>query len=147
MTFFVPYDDSTLARQALQRASELATGQQILVATVVPKYAPYAREKGWLDDDEEFDAERVEARLREAVHDIAPAAELRCEHIHPHASAGDIVTELRDMAREVDADVVFLGSENVGSIAAPVASIGSNVATRVPYDIYLVQNESTAGRS
>lgn len=40
--------------------------------------------------------------------------------------AGNIATRLRDIAVETEADVVFLGSENV--------------ATRLPCDIYLVQS-------
>jgi len=139
MSFFVPYDGSTLARAALDRANAL-DGHATVVCTVVPDSAEYAREKGWIEEDESFDPDAVERRLEADVQEQAPDAEFRCLHVRPHINPGGIVTQIRDAAEDVDADVVFLGSENVGHIAAPVASIGSNVATRVPYDIYLVQS-------
>ncbi|WP_302081706.1 universal stress protein [Salinibaculum rarum] len=145
MTFFVPFDGSDLAVAALRRADTLAagTGAEIIVATIVPRDRDYAVEHGWVDDDESFETDAVETRLREQVAEIAPAAEFRCTVVQSYVSAGNIATHLRDLAIDVAADVVFLGSENVGSIAAPVSSIGSNVATRVPYDIYLVQSRNS----
>jgi nucleotide-binding universal stress UspA family protein len=140
MKFFVPYDGSPLAQAALERAGTLTENATVVVCTVIPDNADYARKKGWLDD-EPFDSDEVEQRLTGAIRDVVPDADVRCLHVRPHINAGGIVTRIRDMAEDVEADVVFLGSENVGRIAAPVASIGSNVATRVPYDIYLVQTE------
>lgn len=141
MTFFVPYDGSELAQIALQRATDLADEQDIVVCTVVPSSPQYARENGWIGADETFDQDDIEDRFAQEVHNICPGAEFRCLHMESHVTSGSIVTRLRDEAQDIDATVVFLGSENVGSIAAPVASIGSNVATRVPYDIYLVQSD------
>jgi nucleotide-binding universal stress UspA family protein len=142
MKFFVPYDGTDLAMAALERATTLGAGvdADIVVATVVPRDRDYALERGWIAGNEGFDPETIEATLRERVADIAPDAEFRCTIVRSHVSAGNIATRLRDIAMEIEADTVFLGSENVGSIAAPVSSIGSNVATRVPYDIYLVQS-------
>lgn len=142
MKFFVPYDGSTLANAALERAAVLGegVGADIVVATIVPKDRDYALERGWIADGEEFDGDRIEAVLREEITEIAPDADFRCNIVRSYVSAGNIATRLRDIAMEIEADAVFLGSENVGSIAAPVSSIGSNVATRVPYDIYLVQS-------
>ncbi|MEF8870114.1 MAG: universal stress protein [Haloarculaceae archaeon] len=142
MKFFVPYDGSKLAVAALDQAVTLATGTgaDIVVATIVPKDRDYALERGWLGETERFDVDAVQETLRAQVAEIAPNAEFRCNTIRSYASAGNIATRLRDIAMDIEADVVFLGSENVGSIAAPVGSIGSNVATRVPYDIYLVQS-------
>jgi nucleotide-binding universal stress UspA family protein len=142
MKFFVPYDGTELAKAALERAAVLGKGVDagIVVATIIPKDGEYAHRRGWIASNEEFDADRIEATLREEIDDIAPGAEFRHAIVRSHVSAGNIATRLRDIAMEIEADAVFLGSENVGSIAAPVSSIGSNVATRVPYDIYLVQS-------
>ncbi|WP_340097853.1 universal stress protein [Salinibaculum salinum] len=142
MKFFVPFDGTELAVAALKRADSLATGTgaEIVVATIIPKDREYALERGWLDSNETFEIEAVRDTLRSQVAEIALDAEFRCESVRSYISAGNIATRLRDIATDIDADVVFLGSENVGSIAAPVGSIGSNVATRVPYDIYLVQS-------
>lgn len=142
MKFFVPYDGSKLAKAALERAAVLGEGVDatVVVATIVPKDRDYAIERDWLAADEEFDGDSIEATLREEVHELAPGADFRCTIVRSYVSTGNIATRLRDIAMELEADAVFLGSENVGSIAAPVSSIGSNVATRVPYDIYLVQS-------
>lgn len=141
MRFFVPYDGSELARAALERAMTLAASSgDVFIATIIPSDRDYAIECGWLDSDETFDAGRIEQRLQDQVAEAAPNARFYCKFVRSYASAGNIATHLRDIATEIDADVVFLGSENVGSIAAPVSSIGTNVATRVPYDIYLVQS-------
>jgi nucleotide-binding universal stress UspA family protein len=142
MKFFVPYDGSALAQEALDRAGSLNDDATVVVCTVIPDSPDYARSKGWVTD-EQFDAETVERQLTAEIHDRVPDADVRCVHVRPHINAGGIVTRIRDAAEDVGADVVFLGSENVGRIAAPVASIGSNVATRVPYDIYLFQSRSS----
>jgi nucleotide-binding universal stress UspA family protein len=142
MTCFVPYDGSELATAALEQATTLGVGvdADIVVATVIPQDREYAAERGWIDNAAGFDGEQIEASLRTQVAAIAPDADFRATHVNSYVSAGNIATRLRDIAVEIEADIVFLGSENVGSIAAPVSSIGSNVATRVPYDIYLVQS-------
>jgi nucleotide-binding universal stress UspA family protein len=142
MRFFVPYDGSELATAALEQAQKLSAGvdADIVVATVIPKDRDYAAEHGWVNGHEDFDGERITADLRTKVRTIAPDADFRAKLVRSYVSAGNIATRLRDIAIEMEADIVFLGSENVGSIAAPVSSIGSNVATRVPYDIYLVQS-------
>jgi nucleotide-binding universal stress UspA family protein len=142
MKFFIPYDGSELATAALEQAATLGAGvaADIVVATIIPKDRDYAAERDWIDGDEEFDGEQIKTDLRTQVKTIAPDADFRATTVRSYASAGNIATRLRDIAVEMEADIVFLGSENVGSIAAPVSSIGSNVATRVPYDIYLVQS-------
>jgi nucleotide-binding universal stress UspA family protein len=142
MKFFVPYDGSRLAKAALERAATLGAGvdADIVVATIVPEDRDYAVERGWIGANEEFDGGRIKTTLREDVDEIAPDADFRYTIVRSYVSAGNIATRLRDIAMDIEADTVFLGSENVGSIAAPVSSIGSNVATRVPYDIYLVQS-------
>lgn len=142
LTFFVPFDGTELAVAALERADTLASGPgaTVVVGTIVPKDRDYARERDWIGANEALDPEVIEERLLGWVTDISPTAAFRCQTVGAHVSSGGIATRLRDMAEDVDADVVFLGSENVGSVAAPISSIGSNVATRVSYDIYLVQS-------
>jgi len=142
LTFFVPFDGTELAVAALERADALASGPDadIVVVTILPRDRDYARERGWIDADDELNPDGIRESLLGEVTNIAPTADFHCQTIDAHVRSGGIATLLRDIAEDIDADVLFLGSENVGSIAAPVSSIGSNVATRVPYDIYLVQS-------
>lgn len=137
----VPFDGSPLARTALARAAAFgeARDEAVVAATVIPSGREYARERGWLDPGSEFDAGEIRAYLRAHVESVAPEARFRCQHVDSRLSYGDIARRLRDIARDEDATVVFLGSENVGRIAKPVGSIGGNVAARTDYDLYLVQ--------
>ncbi|MFB6296952.1 MAG: universal stress protein [Salinirussus sp.] len=147
MSFVVPFDGSRLARTALSRAGYLGAqcGIPVLAVTVLPEDTDYARKRDWLDPGEQFDADRIEDRLREQVHGIAPDATFQCHRVRRRLDYGAIARIVRDTAERAGADVVFLGSENVGRIAKPISSIGGNVAARVDYDIYLVQKASESG--
>ncbi|WP_331233313.1 hypothetical protein [Natronorarus salvus] len=41
---------------------------------------------------------------------------------------------------ERDREVVFLGSENVGSVVTPLASVGARVAAGETYDVHIVRH-------
>ena len=141
MTVVVPFDGSALARTALARAATIADcrGERLLAVTVLPTNASYAREKGWLGRTETFDADAVAERLEAEVREVAPDAEFQCEEVQSRVQQSGVARRLRNTIENVDATTVFLGSENVGRIAKPISSIGTNVAARTDYDIYLVQ--------
>jgi nucleotide-binding universal stress UspA family protein len=142
MNFVVPYDGSDLAQAALRRANDLGdpVGADVLAVTVIPRDPDCAREKRWLGPGESFNADDIETRIKTEARELAPGVTVQIHSVRRHINTGGIATRLRDVIEDVGADVVFLGCENVGRIAAPVSSIGSNVATRVGYDIYLVQS-------
>jgi hypothetical protein len=48
------------------------------------------------------------------------------------------------VAREEDASMVFLGSENAGHLVSAVGSVGSTVATDEAYDVVIVRHRSPA---
>ena len=143
MTFVVPFDGSALGEAALGRAVELgdALDESVVAVSVVPRgNVRYARKRGWLDAGEPFDLEAVVSRLRDSVETLAPSIAFRHATVGQSASASEIGRELRAVARDVDASVVFVGSENAGRIVLSMTTVGSNVATDTAYDVYLVRS-------
>ena len=141
MTFLVPYDGSELAEAALVRADEYAEAlaEDVTVVSVVPESKRYAREKEWVDAGEPFEVREVIADLHRQVTGLSPEASFRSERVDGSATGGTIANALRRVARDVDASVVFLGSENAGRIVVPIASVGGSVAADARYDVHLVR--------
>jgi len=147
MTLVVPFDGSTLAEAALVRATEFGNvfEEDVLAVSVIKKgNTDYAREHGWIGQDEEFDMESVVSTLHEQVTDLCPSADFRHKVVDRYAPSGSIAKRLRKVAREEDASMVFLGSENAGHIVSAVGSVGSTVATDEAYDVVIVRHRGPA---
>ncbi|WP_435065829.1 universal stress protein [Halobaculum sp. EA56] len=145
MTFVIPFDMSELAETALVRAKEFnqVFDEEILVLTVIPKGdVEYAREKGWLKPDEEYELENVISTLHERIVNLVPEADFRHFTVDKYAPQGAIANELREAATDADAAVVFLGSENAGHIVSGVGEVGPSVAAEDSYDVYIVRNKA-----
>lgn len=143
MTLVVPFDGSDLAEAALVRAAEFAAvfDERTLAVSVIPGgNAEYARDRGLLGPDEPFDLDAVVSTLHEQVTDLYPAADFRHEVVGQYAPPGAISNRLRRVAKEEDAAMVFIGSENAGRVVSGVSSIGASVATEVAYDVVIVRH-------
>lgn len=142
----VPYDGSRLALAAVERAREMSDhrGEEVQVVTVLPEDGAFARERGWIDDDEPYDPETIAARFEREVAEVAPGATFRVERPDEGgmlASATmDVARRIRQVADELDARVVFVGSENAGRVSTPVTSVGSPVSKDPRYDVYIVRH-------
>jgi nucleotide-binding universal stress UspA family protein len=142
----VPFDGSALAETALDRAREVgaALDEGVLALVVVPDDASFARERGWIDSAESFDPERVGDELADDIEHIAPESEVRVETTEETSSLAstetDISRTIRQVAHEVAASVVFVGSENAGRVTAPADSVGTPVAEDPDYDVYIVRH-------
>lgn len=145
VTFLVAYDGSPLAKSALRRARELgdATGVDVRAITVVPKDGLLARERGWLDADAEFDRATIERRLAAAVDEVAPTTAVHCEYVEKHAPRGRITRLIRSTAKELDTDVLFVGSESAGRFVSALSSVGQGVAYG-EYDLHVVRRPGQA---
>ncbi|SEQ43953.1 universal stress protein [Natrinema salaciae] len=145
MSLLVPFDGSTLAVQALERASSFGDllDEEVVVLTVIPDDPDYARERGWITQGEPFDAAAIAAGIGDRAAEVAPEATVRTERVssdEPTAtSTTNVVREIRRVAGEIEASVVFIGSENAGSVIAPQSSVGSPVANDHRYDVYVVR--------
>lgn len=147
MVLLVPFDGSDLSKAALRRANEFSefTGEEVVALTVIPHDGECVREWGWIGADEAFDADRIADRMEAQVHEIAPDATFRAEVSEESLSLTatvtmDVVRTIRDVAHELDASILFIGSENAGRIAAPVTSVGDPIARDPQYDVYIVRH-------
>ncbi|WP_435362953.1 universal stress protein [Haloarchaeobius sp. DYHT-AS-18] len=141
MTFVVPYDGGELARTALDRAGGFAEviDEEVVVVTVVPKDQQYAREHGWLGADESFDIEAVVGQVRADIRELAPDARFEYVLTDQYAPAGTIASKVRTFARELDASLVFVGSDDAGRLVTSLRSVGSTIAADDRYDVYIVR--------
>ncbi len=144
MSLLVPYDDSALSQTALMRARQFgaAIDEEVIALVVVPDNVQYVRDRGWLDEDEPFDRDRVHRGLRVTIEKVAPEATVRFERpgdSDERASVtDDVVRTIRRVAADIDPTTVFIGSENAGDAAPPVSSVGSPLSEDHGYDIYIV---------
>lgn len=147
MTLVVPFDGSALAEAALVRATEFGDvfDEDVLAVSVVPNGdTDYARERGWIEQNEAFDLKSVVSTLHEQVTDLCPSADFRHKTVDRYAPSGSIAKRLRTVAREEDASMVFIGSDNAGHLVSAVSSVGGTVATDGAYDVVIVRNRNPA---
>ena len=147
MTLLAPYDGSELSMVAVRRATEFADyrGESVVVVTVVPDNQEFAVERGWIDPGETYDPEAVATRFEAEVNDAAPTATFRAEHPEPGAVRGsttinDVTRTIREVARELDVSIVFVGSDNAGRVSTPVTSVGSPISEDPSYDVLIVRH-------
>ena len=141
MTFIVPFDGSELAEAALVRAVEYGAvlEEEIVVVSIVSERKRYAREKGWIEEDEGFDVDSVVETLREQAKSIAPEVTFEYKCIREFPPAGGIADQIEQIAQEHDPSVLFLGSDNIGRVVTPLASVAANITPEEGYDIHLVR--------
>ena len=146
MVLLVPFDGSDLSVAALRRAAEFAeyTGESVLALSIVPEEPEYAIERGWIDAGDAYDPEAIGEQRRSQVESIAPDAEFRCEIPEDVSSMAsvttDVVRTIREVAHEVGASIVFIGSENAGRVSTPVSSVGAPVSEDPGYDVHIVRH-------
>ncbi|WP_436923718.1 universal stress protein [Halosimplex amylolyticum] len=147
MTYLVPFDGSVLAEAALERATEFAalTDEEVVALAVVPlEERDFAVERGWIDEGERYDPDEVAAALEVQVKRVAPDATFRCERPEDVSSVASITTDVvrtvRSVAQDVDAAIVFIGSENAGRVSTPVSSVGAPVSEDPRYDVHIVRH-------
>ena len=140
MTVVVPFDDTVLSRAALERSKELF-GTELAVVTVIPNgNIKYARERGWLEEGEEFDPEQIVSEIKRTVNRIAPEATFEYRVVGRYAQSGTIASKIRKFARTENAEIVVLGSDNVGRIVTNVSSVAGSVAADAKYDLHIVRH-------
>jgi nucleotide-binding universal stress UspA family protein len=143
MTLLVPFDGSPLAGAALDRAVQFADafGDSVVAVAVVPiGDTDYARDRGWIETGEQFDYDAIVSTLREQADERAPDAEFRAERVSRGVQAGSIARIIRRTARELDAAMVFVGSDNAGRLVTTLSSVGGNVASDRTYDVVIVRH-------
>lgn len=141
MTVVVPYDSSERSKAALRRADGFTdhTEEVVAVAVIPNGNERYARERGWLAEDESFEPKVIVDRLSEEVTETDPDAVFEYVVTSRYAQAGQIASEIRDFAKDRNASLVVLGSENAGRIVSNVSSVASTVTADSAYDVLIVR--------
>jgi len=146
MTLLVPFDGAELSEAALERATEFAefSDETVVALTVIPDDPEYALSRNWLSPEDPFDPDEIADRFRERVAEVASEAEFRYERPDDVSSMASLTTDvartIRTVAHEVDASVVFIGSENAGRVSSPVSSVGAPVSEDPGYDVYIIRH-------
>jgi len=146
MTLLVPFDDTELSAAALDRATEFGefTGEDVVALAVIPPDAEFARDRGWLGAGEQFDTEMICTRLRQRVEDVAPDATFRCEETeetdYRATLTTDVTRTIRQVAADVQASIIFVGSENAGRVSTPLTSVGNPLSEDPRYDVHIVRH-------
>lgn len=145
MVLLVPFDGSELATAALRRAAEFSelTDEPLVVLSVVTDDERFARERGWVGADEPYDPDAIAGELETAAREVAPDAVFRREEPSDGGETAtttmDVARTIREVAREVGASIVFVGSENAGRVSTPISSVGSPVSEAPEYDVHIVR--------
>ncbi|MFC7202339.1 universal stress protein [Haloferax namakaokahaiae] len=150
MTLVVPFDGSELAEAALVRGAEFGTvfDEGVVAVTVIPeRNTNYARERGWIGQEESFDIDAIVSTLRDRVAERCPDAEFEHVVVDRHAPSGTIARAIRSLARNRDASMVFVGSDNAGHFVSSVSTVGGNVASDDAYDVVIVRTPISAKRT
>lgn len=143
MTIVVPFDGTDLSKAALVRADEFgaALDEPLVVVTIIPNAnREYARDNGWLAEDESFDLGKVVSSLSRQVTEISPVAVFEYEVVDRYAPPGSIARHIRNYAKEFNARLVVLGSENAGRIVTSLSSVGGSIASDSAYDVLIVRH-------
>jgi len=147
MVLLVPFDGSTLSKAALERATEFAEyrDEEVVALSVVPDDEEYLQNRGLLAKNEPLDVDELCAEFERGVREVAPEATFRCET--PESSDSmtatvidDITRTIRNVASEVGASIIFIGSENAGRVSTPVTSVGSPISKDPRYDVHIVRH-------
>lgn len=139
--YLVAYDGSEYAKGALVRAVEYAdlTKVNVEALTIVPDSSRYASERGWIAERDAYDLRRLVGEFHEQVTTIAPEASFEYQTVDGYANAAHVAREIRTRALDEGAAVVFVGSEDAGSIVTSVSSVGRSVASEKEYDVHIVR--------
>jgi nucleotide-binding universal stress UspA family protein len=142
MTLLVPFDGSDLSKAALLRAAQFdgLLNEGVIAITVIPRgNAKYARQRGWIDGTDPFDADSIVSTLRSRVADVDPDVEFRYEFVDRYAPTGAVARVLRRFARDNDTSIAFIGSENAGRVVTGL-TVGSVVSADRSYDTMIVNS-------
>jgi nucleotide-binding universal stress UspA family protein len=136
MVFLVPFDGSPLAEAALDRAVTYAAAMDVDVVAVsfVPTGADYAERRRRVDPHEDFAVENAASDLRRKIEETTDDAELRYEDASAQ-SASEFSDLVKQVARDVGATVVFLGSDDAEDIVVPTG----DAAAADSYDVHIVR--------
>ncbi|PSQ59885.1 MAG: hypothetical protein BRD23_03285 [Halobacteriales archaeon SW_9_67_25] len=139
MVFLVPFDGSPVSEAALASAVEhgRALGEEVVAVSFVPTGAEYAERRKWIQPDDEFATETASAALRRKIKETTDEAERT--YAEPGAqSPGDLTDHVRRVASDVDASVLFVGTDASAEREGLRTPFGE-VDNTGDYDVHIVR--------
>lgn len=135
MAFLVPYDGTSAAREALERAVEHggALGREVLAVSYVPTGRDYAERRRWVDPTEDFAAETAASDLERKIEEATADAERGFTESGAHAPAGGLSDQVTQTAADVGATVVFLACADDDQVVVQLED------DAVDFDVYVVR--------
>ena len=134
MKIVLGYDGSGHSRQALERVGELFAGQdaEVFVVSVIHVAAP-SHGSSYEDSDE---TREREAELEEATTYLADR-KLKTSAVKAH---GDPATAIVEEAREIEADLIVVGTHGRGLVRdILLGSVSTKVVHRAHCDVLVVR--------
>ena len=140
MVFLVPFDGSPDSEAALARAVEhgQALGEEVVAVSIIPTGTAYAERRKWIQPDEDFAAETASAELRRKIAETTDDAERNFSESGAYSPDDGLTERVRQVARDVDASVLFVGASGDASDDRLKTPFGE-VVSDAEYDIHVVR--------
>lgn len=140
MVFLVPYDGSAVSEAALTRAVEhgQAMDQQVVAVSLVPTGSAYAERRKWIEPDEEFALDAARNELKRKIEETTDETERNYEGSSATAPNDGVAERIRQVAADVGASVLYVGTRQNGSAEGVETPFGS-IAQDGEYDVHIVR--------
>lgn len=141
MVFLVPFDGSSVSEAALTQAVEhgKALDEEIVAVSFVPTGNAYAERRKWIEPDEDFAAETASAQLRRKIEEATDNSERTFEEATAHSPEDGITDRIQQVAQDVDASVLFVGTSGNHSGDRLKTPFGT-VTADADCDVYIVRS-------
>ncbi|MFB6297750.1 MAG: universal stress protein [Salinirussus sp.] len=138
MVFLVPFDGTSASEAALARAVEhgAALDRDVLAVSFVPTGETYAERRKWIQPDDGFAVERASAELHRKIEETTDRAQRNFTGPGAESRGMAVTQRVRQVASEVDARIVFVGTN--GDEDEALTAFGG-IARDAPYDLHLVR--------
>ncbi|PSQ50405.1 hypothetical protein BRD19_01055 [Halobacteriales archaeon SW_7_65_23] len=126
MVFLVPYDGSTVSEAALDRAVEhgAALDEQVVAVSLIPTGSEYAERRKWIEPDEEFAVESARKELKRKIVETTDQSERPLVGMGASSPGNGVTDRIRRVAIEVDASVLFVGTNSDSAGSTQLSALG-----------------------
>jgi nucleotide-binding universal stress UspA family protein len=141
MVFLVPYDGSSVSEAALHRAVEHgeALEEDVVAVSLIPTGSEYAERRKWIQPDEEFALDTARSELKRKIAETTDDSERPLEGSGATSAMDGASDQIRRVASEVDASVLFVGTSKNGADEQVTTPFGT-IAQDAEYDVHLVRS-------
>lgn len=141
MAFLVPYDGSRVAQAALDRAVTHgeALGEKVVAVSFVPTGSEYVQRRKWIEPEDDFAVNSARESLQRKIEETIDDSERTFEESGASAPHDGVTEDIRQVANEVEASVLFVGTSEDSDEDQLETPFGT-VAPNGDYDVHLVRS-------